>query len=346
MADANPQASRKIQSRGAATGKVLWNWSGFSGWDWMHEPRVAGDGNILVRGLDGQLVFLSQKGEVVRTIPATEGGWRDPVLATDGTLYAAGGRHLTAFSASGETAWQTKVEGILHLRGTPGGELFSFSREGFGSIGTDGKRKWAVQEGESAWSEGLCAFDQEGNLYTAEKDHWRGSPDDEAENFSRIGAYDARGKKSWARNLTAPCATDDPENTVDRIWGLADSAVFFGSPRIQAYSKAGKLLWEICRRDDFRSLVELKGYKFRLGWDPRLAQAPCLRMFEHWQSYTDCAVDGEGNIYFCHDQQAISLDPDFRLRWQAEFPAVLFHPVIGPPGTLLVNSSETLYVLG
>ena len=64
-----------------------------------------------------------------------------------------------------------------------------------------------------------------------------------------------------------------------------------------------------------------------------------------WE-YLECAVDGEGNIYFSRPQTVAALDPDFHLRWSCTLAETfLYHPVIGPRETLLVRSFETLYAI-
>ncbi|MBI4637957.1 MAG: hypothetical protein HY727_16600 [Candidatus Rokubacteria bacterium] len=84
-----------------------------------------------------------------------------------------------------------------------------------------------------------------------------------------------------------------------------------------------------------------------LGWDPRLSRAPRLaNVVEGWLDYLECASDADGNIYFCPKFHAVSLDPEFRVRWSLRFECeYLWHPVLTPDGTLLIAGGDTLFAI-
>jgi hypothetical protein len=190
-----------------------------------------------------------------------------------------------------------------------------------------------------------AAFDQAGNLYASDTDHWRGSPDDEREEFSRIAAFDPSGKPLWRRDLTAPRATDEPEYCVTHIWGTGDAAVFFGDTRICSHDSRGRLLWAIARPADFASVAEVPKLGLSIASDPRLRHGPrVVTVHGHGWEFKVCALDSEQRVYFCVPFHLVCLEPDYRLRWACELPAEhLYGPIIGPGGTVLVRSFRTLY---
>jgi hypothetical protein len=354
MPDADPRASRRSRSAGARKGKVAWTWTPPMENPEVHEPLVPTDCGAIVVPAQGSgrhvLGILSPQGTLQREILLPHPPWSQPYLGEDTTIFASAWEVLLALSLEGEIRWQRKLPGnIRHLRRTPAGKLLAFTKEkGFVSFESDGKEGGPVYPELGSWDGELrLAFDESGTLYVAEKNHWRSSEDDSIEEYRRIAAFDPRGQQLWLRNLTAPCAYDDPEYTVAHIRGLADSAVFFGDRKIESYDARGRLLWEIAGPHDFERTVKIAPLELFLGWDSRLLGAPRLVAVSGrcWE-YLESAVDGQGNIYFFQPHAVVSLDAEFRLRWTVELPEVhLYDPVIGPHETFLVHSFGTLHAL-
>jgi hypothetical protein len=277
--------------------------------------------------------------------------WCDPVLGEGNTVFAGSWGLLLAMNLEGGVLWQQELPGFVsNLRPTPSGALMLCSRgRGFAAFTIDGRALDSPYRGLDSWIGVLdlhLSFDKAGNLYAAREDTIRMDPDEMADQYRSIAAYDPEGHRRWGRELTAPDATDDPEYTVKHIWGLDDSAVFFGDSKIQCYSATGDLHWEIASLPE--RTIALRNLDLSLASDSRIFGGPVLLKVSGagWE-YLEAAIDGAGNIYSCSPNIAFSLDPDGRLRWKVRLPEEhLYNPVVGPSETLLVRSYGKLYAIG
>lgn len=357
MADADLQRSRRCRWMGARKGRIRWTWNPVlqGPYPQMREPLVFADGQaIIVPYIDKDrylLAVLDPDGVWRREIVLPHPPWCDPVLGEGNVLFAGSWGLLLAMNLDRTLLWQQQLPGfVCSLRPTPSGDLMVASREGgFAAFSVEGRALDSPYRDLKSWLGGMSlhlTFDKAGNLYAAKEDTIRMDPDESAEHFGSIAAFDPLGHRRWGRELTAKDSTDDLEYSVEHIWGLDDSAVFFGDRKIQHYSATGDLRWEIARPPE--PTIAVRDLDLILSRDPRIFGGPLLAkvMGTYWE-YLDAAVDGAGNIYSCCPNAAFSLDPEGRLRWTVRLPDEhLYDPVIGPGETLLVRGSDKVYAIG
>ncbi len=354
MAGADLQRSRRCRWPGPRKGRVAWTWTPALEDPYLREPLVSADGQTIVVPCSGKdrhiLALLSPDGALRREIVLPHPPWCDPVFGDDNTLFAGSWGLLLAMNLEGETLWQQQLPGfVCHLRLTQAGDLTVACREkGFAAFTAAGQALDSPYRGLDPWLPGALqwSFDKAGNLYAARDDSIRMDPDELAEQYRSIAAFDPQGHRRWGRELTARDATDDPEYTVQHIWGLDDSAVFFGDNKIQCYSATGNLHWEVTNQ--LERTIALGGLDLSVSADPRMIGGPVLLKpaGSRWE-YLEAAVDGGGNVYSCCPNTAFSLDPEGALRWKVRLPEEhLYNPVIGPQERLLLHSYGKLYGVG
>jgi hypothetical protein len=357
MTGADPQRSRRSRSHGARRGRLAWHWTPEVTDPCVSETLVAPDPSAIVVNWYGSkryvLTVLSPQGRPLREIALPHPPWSEAHFGPGNNIYVTSWGLLLARSLDGQPLWEKQLPGYAsNLCRTPSGALLCSTKEAGFALYTDGgEDRGACYPGLKKWLSGASelklAFDAAGNLYTALSDSYRGSPDEYSEQFREIAAFDPEGRRRWGRALTAPTSTDDPEYTVKHIWGMQDSAIFFGDCKIQSYSAPGHLLWEIKNPKDFERVVKVPGLELSLAYDRRFAGGPMLAAaYERGWELLTAAVDGEGNSYVCQPFTVASLDPELRLRWTVRLPKEhLYNPVIGPCGTVLVTSYGSVYAL-
>lgn len=356
MAGADLQQSRHSRLTGAKKGRVLWTWTPAleGSYPQLHEPLVSADGQAIIvpcSDMDRHiLAVLAPDGALRREIVLPHPPWCDPLLSEDNTLFAGSWGLLLAMNLDGGILWQQQLPGfVCHLRPTANGDLMLASREGgFAAFAADGRPLDSPYRELNSWVGGTLhlSFDKASNLYAAHEDALRMDPDEMAEHFGSIAAFDPQGHRRWGRELTAKDSTDDLEYSVEHIWALDDSAVYFGDRKIQCYSATGNLHWEITSVPE--KIIAVRDLDLSLSGDQRIFGGPVLLsvLDTRWE-YLDAAIDGAGNIYSCLPNQAFSLDPEGRLRWKVRLPEEhLYHPVIGPGDTLLVQGRRKIYAIG
>ena len=357
IAGADLQRSRRSRGLGAGRRRVLWTWTpALEGpYPQMHEPLVSADGETIVVPCSGKdrhiLAVLAPDGALRREITLPHPPWCDPLLGAGNTLFAGSWGLLMAMNLEGGILWQQQLPGfVCHLRPTANGDLMLASREGgFAAFTVEGRALDSPYRELKSWLGGMAlhlSFDKAGNLYAAREDSLRMDPDEMAEHFGSIAAFDPQGHRRWGRELTAKDSTDDLEYTVEHIWGLDDSAVFFGDSKIQCYSATGNLHWEITSVPE--KTIAVRDLDLSLSGDQRILGGPVLlKVLDTRWEYLDAAIDGAGNIYSCCPNAAFSLDPEGRLRWKVRLPEEhLYNPVIGPGDTLLVQGRRKVYAIG
>ena len=349
MQDADPGRSRRLAVSGPAQGRVLWSRDiGKS----AGEPVVLVDGTICIpcalpSGHDG-LMLLDADGTTLREI---ETGWLPPLVSASETLFVVINGAICEFTPGGELVRRGLLGGSsVRITGTPdGGFCRHCTGTGFTVNDADGRLRWcSVKPPESAWREGIYAFDSGRILYTAEHDTWRSDGDD-AEYYSRIGAYDAQGRLLWRHVFTAPNAYNHPLNTVESIWAREDDAVFFGHPLIQCYGRGGEERWRINQYKDLGEQAALPRTSLCLARDIRLNNAPWAVVFDGHRSgeCIACARDASNGAYFCHRGQVYAINADCSLRWQLSLDAdYLQPPVLSPRDYVLVCGGSRLYAIG
>lgn len=355
IAGADLQQSRRSRLPGASDGRVLWTWTPALDDPYIHEPLVSADGQAIVVPCSGKgrhiLAVLAPDGALRNEIVLPHPPWCDPVLGDGNTLFAGSWGLLMAMNLDGTILWQQQLPGfVCNLRPTATGDLMTASREGgFAAFTGDGRALDSPYRDLRSWLGGMAlhlSFDKAGNLYAAREDTLRMDPGEMAEHFGGIAAFDPQGHRRWGRELTARDATDDPEYSVEHIWALDDSAVFFADRKIQCYSAAGNLHWEITSLQE--GSIAIRDLELSLSRDPRIFGGPLLAKVSgaRWE-YLKAAIDGAGNIYSCCPNAVFSLDPEGGLRWRVRLPEEQLHdPVIGPGETLLVRSYGKVYGIG
>ena len=352
MQDGDPQRSRRVAAGGPRKGRLLWS---LDLGEVPDEPVVLPDGTIhapfSIWAKRAAIAVIDADGRLRHEVPPhrPEWSWRSPVARVDGRVHVFARDLLFELSPQGSATQCARLPGApARALGAPdGGFCFHCGTTGFTSVGADGALRWSsASKQDSAWREGTFAFDLQGTLYTAEHDTWRSDGDD-VEQFSRIGAHDRDGRRLWRRQLTAGSAYSWPENQVHRIWGRDGEAVFFGEPMIQCYAIDGSERWRIARPADLRRHVAIPGTQLRIGGDERIAAAPCVvRIDQGGMDYLSCAIDAEGNTYFCAESQVIALDPDYSVRWRIRLDeAHLRPPVLSPQGHLLVAAGSRIHAI-